>query len=439
MVKVVDASSPTFITKSTKAQAGEIAEYTVSVVKNPGKSAYKLSLDYDTSKLEPIEIIGNSEIGGTFSTNLEEPERSILNVLWYADNDYAENADLFTVKFKVKDDVTDGTEIPVTLSYKSGDVCNAKHQNLAFFIDNTSIEVSAPILGDVYEDGELNVHDILVLSRAITGLETLTDRQKKAANLIDDTDIDIKDTVKLAQILLGQPKLMAFKLMSFAGTPTVTVGSASINDKTEIEIPVSISENSGFAGFNFKIDYNRDELEIVSITPNFDMLTDEFKTNLGEEGENGLLVSWYSTKNITNNGNLFTIKARCKKAFDGDSIISIVPADNNFCDDTPKNVIVNYVDGNISYSNFIKQNEIITDTTYSVDCVFDPSFDEQSATGIVAFYDEVGRLLSFSSDTIQIAPGTVHFELPKENKAYHKCKFMIWDSLNSLKPLVKVE
>ncbi len=441
-IDVVSANGSAFIAKSTKASAGEIAEYTVSVVKNPGISAYKLSIDYDTDMLEAIDIISNNDIAGTFKTNIEDTDRKILNVLWYADEDYSENSDLFTVKFKVKDTAENGKMLPVTLSYNAGDVCNSKHDNLAFFIRNTEIEVSDPLPGDVYGDGVLNVHDILLLSRYITGLETLSSRQLIAANLIEDDVVDIKDTVKLAQVLLEQPKLMMTpKLMSGENSisPTVTVGSAKINDAKEIDIPVLINNNTGIAGFNFKIDYNVDELEIISITPNTDVITNDFKTNLGNEGENGLLVSWYNAQNINTNGILFTIKAKCKKSYNGISAINIVSADNNFCDDSPENVLVNYANGEIEYNSFIKENETIENGTYSADLYFDNSYEKKSAVAILALYDKNGKLITLSSKDITVKPGKENISVTLETAEFDSSKLFIWDSLENLKPIVTIK
>ena len=59
------------------------AEVTASIVKNPGISAYRFTVNYDASVFTPTEIVPDDDFGGTFEINLEDSARDSLTVLWY--------------------------------------------------------------------------------------------------------------------------------------------------------------------------------------------------------------------------------------------------------------------------------------------------------------------------------------------------------------------
>lgn len=435
-VKVVDVTKQAFIAKSTKASAGEIAEYTVSVVKNPGISSYKLNLDYDSSLLIPIEIVKNPQISGSLSSNLKDEERSTLNVIWYSTDDFTENADLFTIKFKVADNAEYGTEIPITMSSGVSDIKNSSGKKLAFFMNNTSIKVEKPLLGDIFEDGEIDFRDLNLLARNVLGLESLSQRQLLAADTEQDKDIDTKDTVRLLQHLTGwtgADLIYTFAMNNSAAS--VKVGSASINAANEAEIPVSIENNPGVAGFRFELDYDKNAVDILSITPDA-AISENFMTNLGTDEK--LYVSWYNAENINADGALFTIKVKYKDECDKQvTPISIVAADNNMCNQKREDVIAEYETGYLMTDSFVKENESIENGTYSAELYFDNSYEEKSAVAILALYDKSGKLITLSSKDITVKPGKQNISVTLETAEFDSFKLFIWDNKITLKPLIK--
>lgn len=437
-IDVVAANGSAFIAKSTKASAGEIAEYTVSVVKNPGISSYKLNLDYDSSLLTPIEIMKNSQISGSLSSNLKDEARNTLNVIWYSTDDFTENADLFTIKFRVVDNAEYGTEIPITMSSGASDIKNSSGKKLAFFMNNTSIKVEKPLLGDIFEDGEIDFRDLNLLARNVSGLESLSQRQLLAADTEQDKVIDTKDTVRLLQHLTGWTG--ADLIYTFAmnnGAASVKVGSASINAANEAEIPVSIEYNPGIAGFRFELDYDKNALDILSITPTA-AISENFMTNLGTDEK--LYVSWYNAENINADGALFTIKVKYKDECDKQvTPISIVAADNNICNQKREDVIAEYETGYLMTDSFVKENEAIENGTYSADVYFDNSYEEKSAVAILALYDKSGKLITLSSKDITVKPGKENISVTLEAAEFDNFKLFIWDSLENLKPIVTVK
>lgn len=284
-----------------------------------------------------------------------------------------------------------------------------------------------------------------LLARYITGLETFTDRQKEAANVTDDELVDIKDVVTLAQYIVGWSgvELMSLNLYSVAEdapAPIIKVGTASVSESSETEIPVYIKNNSGVAGFRYVIDYNAEDIEIVSITPSGFINADAFRTNLGQENDEGLIVSYYQESNMTSDGELFTVKVRYKNAMDTSvSPISIKVAENNMCDENKEYIIAAYETGYALGDDYIIANKVVGDTNFSCELYFDDSYEEQPATAIIAFYDANGRLVQLMPKDITVKPGKVDLSIDYDKKDYTTYKLMIWEGMNSIKPLVDVK
>jgi len=355
VVKVISASGPSVVLADAKASPGGIATVKASIVKNPGISAYKFKVEYDSGILTPLSIIPNAGFGGTFTTNLEDDERTELNVLWHSTENTDIDGDLFAIDFAVNEDAEYGDQANVSLSYGATDICNTSGEYIALYMDDAIIEIKEPLPGDVYEDDEINVYDLTLLARYITGLEAFTERQETAADVNNDIVVDIKDVVKLSQYLVGWTgaELMSESSEGFAD---IRIGTVSVDSNGEAVIPVYIENNSGIAGFRYEIEYSADELEIVSITPNTDILPENFRTNLCEEEDNGLIVTWYQNDDMTDEGVIFNIHVKLKQDI---STISIVEADNNMCNSGTENVIGNYISGYVLPSD-VPSTYIIT-------------------------------------------------------------------------------
>ena len=76
---------------------------------------------------------------------------------------------------------------------------------------------------------------------------------------------------------------MSLELYDEPITPVISVGSASVNATNEAEIPVYIKNNSGILGYRFVLDYNAEDIEVLSITPSELIDKDSFNTNFSCE------------------------------------------------------------------------------------------------------------------------------------------------------------
>ncbi len=429
-VKVVSAAGPSVILSDAKAAPGETAFVTASIAHNPGISGYRFKVNYDASVLTPVSVTVDSAPGGSFETNLNESGRTDLNVLWYSDSDVSTDGGLFTVEFKVSDAAALGKVSEVSLDYGPSDICNTKGETFALYTPAAKFTVAEADSGDVYEDGEITVYDVSLLAQHITKLVDLTPRQFKAADVNDDKVVDIKDVVRLAQYVVGwDVELM--ELTASAYKPVVTVGSAVADSDGIAEIPVYIKDNGGIAGFNYELEYSIDELDILAITPAAG-LSGNFSTNLGSQGENGLMVTWYQESNMADDRQLFTVKVHRKT--DAPARIAIKPADNNMCDQTPIDVVSTYVDGYILSSALDVRDEKLENGKFTCELYLDSSYEGRNAVAIFALYDG-DSLAEVKSQELVLSGGKLGISIDVGDIKHDRYKLMLWDGKSSMRPL----
>jgi len=83
-------------------------------------------------------------------------------------------------------------------------------------------------------------------------------------------------------------------------------------------------------------------------------------------------------------------------------------------------------------------NQTITDTTFACELYFDNTFAEQTAKAILGFYNEQNKLVQFALKDITVKPGKVDLNFDIETKPYSTYKLMLWEGMDSMRPLVDV-
>lgn len=423
-ILVTDADSTSISLSDARGNAGGEAEVKASIVKNPGISAYKLTLKYNASLFTPKEVVLNKKFGGSLTSNAEDANGE-LNVVWYSNSDNNTNGELFTAVFTVNENAQNGTKGDVSLSYKAGDICNTQGRSFGAYLNPCKITVSEPIPGDVYEDDSVSVYDLTLLSRYVTGLERFSARQIYTADVNNDGEVDIKDVVRLAQYMAGKQGVSLMSLFNTEDSAEINIKTAAKDENGDIYIPVDMKAN--IAGFKFNVEYDSNSLEILDIVPNTEILAENFQTNLGQENNNGLIITWYDTDNAVIGGTAFVIKARSK---DGKPAkISIAEKENNMCDDNERNVIGSYKAG------YALQNEMMLD--FDDEGVYAYTTAEHIGEKVIlwfADYSSDNRLNSCSSNEFLFTEEkTILPEfVPTVNASY--VKIMLWDNMNSMMP-----
>ncbi len=158
---VVDGG--TIIVEEEEAKAGEEVMVDIVLEDNPGLAAMKLTVDYDGTALEFVDVVYNSEFSGNTFDPVVDEVNSKFNLNWVQLTEVTtEDITYATVTFKVLDDAAEGV-YDIDVTYDSGNVINAQEQEVTFAIDNGFVEVVDILMGDVNEDGVINNKDVFGL------------------------------------------------------------------------------------------------------------------------------------------------------------------------------------------------------------------------------------------------------------------------------------
>ena len=140
---------------STHDENGDIV-IPVCIDGNTGIAGFAFELEYDSEKLNITEIVkGDVTAEGELLTNLGQEEGSALTVEWHNTANVQENGTVFIIKARWTDD-TAGLAVPISITEKENNICNAYRQNVqAEYISGSAISGKCAV---AVENGELALY-----------------------------------------------------------------------------------------------------------------------------------------------------------------------------------------------------------------------------------------------------------------------------------------
>lgn len=331
-VKVSETSSAEFAVESGRIPKDGTADTAVYLTKNPGISAFSIGVKYDAEKLKPIAVQTGAMLAsaGTLSSDIETlSEPGTLHVTWYSAADMTADGALFTVTWQAL--AADGSTAEIDLSYTENDICNSKKVNVPVRKEAGSLELANYLIGDIYSDNEVNMKDIVYFARWFNKQETMSDQQKKAADVFYDHQLDVKDLTALAQLLsraiTTDPISEMSAVRTYSAAPEIfclSVSDAAVNQNGEATLTIQGRNCPGVAALRFKLELPAD-CEIVSVEPS-ELLKD------GTFGYNkeSRIVTWYAREDHMLNGKLLTIHIRARETCPAEAEARIVYQKNDY-------------------------------------------------------------------------------------------------------------
>ena len=449
--------------KKVTAKAGSEVEIPISISKNPGIAGFKFKISYDKSVLIPISITKGSAFGnGTLNSNINQggdlSNLDEVTAYWSNPSNVSADGEMFTVKFKVSDNATDGT-YPITLTYEDGDITNQTFDNINPKIINGAVTLTKVKKGDIYEDGVVNTKDGVLLSQYLAKWNiNFTENQMTAADVYEDGVVNTKDGVKLSQVLAKWDNVtLSSEISASADGIAVSIPNIDTNAGEYVDVPVTLSKNSGIAGFNFNINYDTSALTPVSITAG-DILSDgTFTSNLLQDINLSHLecvtAYWNNPSNITDNGTLFTIRFKVNENASGTLPITVTYNDGDICNQEFENVNADITNGaiNVSASVAGKYYEIASAKMTNVageevdtipqngNFTVNATINELAkysgnAKLYCVLYDDNDLLVSITNADISDKTN-YEFAIPNINKNIAKIKLFVWNTFSGMKPL----
>ncbi len=456
-------------------KAGGLVTLPVTISENPGIAGFAFTVRYDKSALTPKTITrGKLLSSGTFTSNLEQgipaSELEEVAVYWGDSQNMTENGELFNITFDVSGEVPDGV-YAVTLDYEKGDVTDQDFNDVMPNIIDNLITVADVIKGDVNQDRIVDSQDGLLLSRYIAKWKIdLNDNQLTAANVFNDTKVNAKDGVRLSQILAGY-EMSEAEGVSLMSTNEVKLAMEEIEAGAGeiVTVPVTISDNEGIAGFNFRLDYDRNYLTPISVTKGELLLDGSFTTNLTEETDGEELeyitAYWNSADNMYDDGELFVVEFMVKDTAEvGEKLpLTLSYEDDDLCDYYLNDVSGVTTQGAVMV---VDTNEVIDTTNpYYINnaylCAADDNVCESipedgdfyvivellktnenvpPANVIVAVYGEDGSLATVKHNNVTeeiFEEGMCSVYIPQCTEKIGEVKVFVWGDGDNITPLAK--
>lgn len=186
---------------SLTAYPGDTIRIPVSIRSNPGISAMKLTITYDTELLEYQEAAFDQAFldaaGAQTCVNAETAGKVILD--WVqGQGEYSGSGDFAVLTFKVKA-VTEDGDAALTITYDPEDIFNKDHENQTFQIENGTVQVKKLRPGDINGDGSVNINDALLLLRYVCELDQ--DQVLGNPDVTGDGKVNNKDVVTLLRFV----------------------------------------------------------------------------------------------------------------------------------------------------------------------------------------------------------------------------------------------
>lgn len=186
---------------SLTAYPGDTIQIPVSIRSNPGISAMKLTITYDTELLEYQDAAFDQAFldaaGAQTCINAETSGTIILN--WVlAQTEYSENGDFAVLSFKVKA-VAEAADAALTITYDPENIFNKEHENQTFQIENGTVRIKKLRPGDINGDGKVDINDALLLLRYVCELDQ--DKVQGNPDVTGDGKVNNKDVVTLLRFV----------------------------------------------------------------------------------------------------------------------------------------------------------------------------------------------------------------------------------------------
>lgn len=319
---------------------GSTVKIEVSIEENPGIVSMQLNLEYDTSKLELLNVEDTGLLSGAiFSKNYN----AVPFVLNWNDSSAAENNTangvIARLTFQIKDDCPLGS-IPVEVHYKKGDILGKDLNKVRFAAVNDSVEVVDCLLGDVDGNGGILAKDVASLRRYLAHWSDVN-IVEAAADINKDGSITAADVAILRRYLAHwdgvtlsatpTQKATRHTPLRSSDSPTIAISDAEGKTGETVTVKVELQNNPGIVSAYLDLSYDNTKLKLVSVTDT-KLLNGALFTN--DYSIIPFALNWddsIASANNTANGVIAELEFEILEG----------------CKDAPATVSISYVDGNI--------------------------------------------------------------------------------------------
>ena len=192
----------TFAVPDIKARAGQTVQVAVQAPENSGMVSALMKISYDNTKLRLTGAENGRVFGADAMTAGNDLTKIPYTVLWADANsrvNITATGTIVTFTFEILEGAPAGV-VPLTLSVAS--VLDVGLNAVEYFVENGSIEIKDCLPGDAGGDGEVDLRDVIQISRFLTGGWDV-EIDEFAADVDADGEVLLKDAVLIRRYLAG--------------------------------------------------------------------------------------------------------------------------------------------------------------------------------------------------------------------------------------------
>ncbi len=191
------------------------------------------------------------------------------------------------------------------------------------------------------------------------------------------------------------------------GVTEITFGEVMAKAGDEVEVPVTIKNNPGFSTFRFRIAYNMDDLEFVSVEKGA-ILTNGTMSSVTDEDEHTLTFTWLSVTDDAGDGEIALLKFKISDYARGEYPLTVTYLPEDLLNEDWEQIPYTVVNGKISTGSTVSGT--VTSFGEATEPVTLRLLENGTEIDKVTSHDGT---YSFSS----VSPGTYTIEISKLNHA----------------------
>lgn len=195
------ADTATVSVESVNAVPGSTVDVNVNLTNNPGIMAAAFTITYD----DGLTLI-DAKSGDAFSAlSMTKPEsfsspcKFAWDALDLAEEDIKDGT-ILTLTFDVAENIDANSNLNVKITYSSKDIIDSNIQSVPLNVNNGKVTIIDYIPGDLNSDGVVDLKDVTMIRRYITGYSVSVN--ELAADVNGDGDVTMMDVVLIRRYVV---------------------------------------------------------------------------------------------------------------------------------------------------------------------------------------------------------------------------------------------
>lgn len=191
------------------------------------------------------------------------------------------------------------------------------------------------------------------------------------------------------------------------GVTEITFGEVMAKVGDEVEIPVTIENNPGITSFRFRVAYDMDGLELLSVEKGSVLTSGTLSSTTNKEAET-MTFHWFAENNVVGDGEIVLLKFKISENACGDYPLTVTYLENDIVNENWDTIPFTVVEGKISTGS------TVSGTVTSFGEAIEPVTLRLLTNGTeIDKVTSTDGKYSFSS----VSPGTYTIEVSKINHA----------------------